>query len=169
MREIVNPKTIHPVVQRIQQNFHSINEDSKKITLCKIPSHTGIPGNERADRAAKEATHLPGHHTSFIPHKDFYPTFRFYRNRKWQARWNNVEPNNKLKMIRPNIGKWTLPSGCSRQFQVKLSRLRMGHTNLTHSHLMEGTLQKYCSFCYTPSTSVHHLLIDCPACLQKQE
>ena len=35
------------------------NSKTKKIILCKIPSHKWIKGNEEADKAAKQVIHLP--------------------------------------------------------------------------------------------------------------
>ena len=37
----------------------SLNLANKDITLCWIPSHDGIRGNEKADSAAKSALYLP--------------------------------------------------------------------------------------------------------------
>ena len=45
--------------------------------------------------------------------------------------------------------------------QVKLSRLRIGHTRLTHCHLMEKSPQPNCTMCSEPLT-VKHVLIACP-------
>ena len=103
-----------------------------------------------------------GPHPNCVPHKDFYTIFKRKKMKKWQARWDEVDPSNKLKRIRPNIGKWTLPSDCSRQYQVKLSRLRLGHTKLTHGHLMERSHPSICNFCRTEHVTVQHLLMDCP-------
>ena len=38
--------------------------------------------------------------------------------------------------IKPCIEEWESAHNSSRQYEVKLSRLRIGHTRLTHGHLM---------------------------------
>ena len=44
-----------------------------------------------------------------------------------------------------------------------LTRLRIGHTHLTHGHLMTRDPPPRCSFCHRPENiTVHHLLLDCP-------
>jgi len=45
---------------------------------------------------------------------------------------------------------------------VIIHRLRIGHTQLTHSYLLSGTDQPECSACHCPLT-VKHILIECPA------
>ena len=42
-----------------------------------------------------------------------------------------------------------------------LARLRIGHSRLTHGHLMEGREQPYCEECIVPLT-VYHIVTDCP-------
>ncbi|KAH0820358.1 hypothetical protein GEV33_002433 [Tenebrio molitor] len=44
---------------------------------------------------------------------------------------------------------------------VIIKRLRIGHTGLTHKHLLERSNTPTCSRCNTPTT-VKHILLDCP-------
>ena len=42
-------------------------EQEKQIKLCKIPAHTGIMGNKKANKAVKEVTAMIlGYHTTAI-------------------------------------------------------------------------------------------------------
>ena len=47
-----------------------------------------------------------------------------------------------------------------RREEVVLTRLRIGHTRLTHSYVLEREDQPLCISCNEPST-VKHFLIDC--------
>ncbi|GFT41243.1 RNase H domain-containing protein [Trichonephila clavipes] len=49
----------------------------------------------------------------------------------------------------------------TRRTDVKLTRLRIGHTRLTHRHLLFGEHAPECPSCNV-SYTVHHILIDCP-------
>ena len=52
--------------------------------------------------------------------------------------------------------------GLNRNDEVKIHRLRIGHTRLTHSYLMEGRRQEpQCHFCTSDLISVRHLMLDC--------
>jgi len=47
------------LVQKILKDYTTLTNSGKSIVLCWIPSHVNIPGNERADAAAKSALSLP--------------------------------------------------------------------------------------------------------------
>ncbi|GFW22059.1 RNase H domain-containing protein [Trichonephila clavipes] len=51
----------------------------------------------------------------------------------WQESWN-LQTNNKLYCVKPVIG--ALPVIPMRRIDVKLIRLRIGHTRFTHRHLL---------------------------------
>jgi len=46
------------LVQKILKDYTTLTNSGKSIVLCWIPSHVNIPGNERADAAAKSALSL---------------------------------------------------------------------------------------------------------------
>ncbi|GFT48528.1 RNase H domain-containing protein [Trichonephila clavipes] len=48
-----------------------------------------------------------------------------------------------------------------RRTDVKLTRLRIGHTRFTHRHLLFGERAPECPSCNV-SYTVRHILIDCP-------
>ena len=47
------------LVQKMLKASTTLTNSGKSIVLCWIPSHVNIPGNERADAAAKSALSLP--------------------------------------------------------------------------------------------------------------
>ena len=48
-----------------------------------------------------------------------------------------------------------------------MTRLRIGHSRLTHVHLLEGNPQPYCDDCLVPLT-VRHLLVECPSLVDER-
>ena len=117
----------------------------KQLTFWWVPSHVGIHGNELADRAASHAAthnticrrHIPdviqlGH----LPANDFYSQLKQGFFNCWQECWSDDRRGAKLRSIKPLLGKWSSSCRKSRHQEVVLARLRIGHTNVTHSYLM---------------------------------
>ena len=68
-------------------------------------------------------------------------------------------PFNKLHEIKPVLGKNTINRSLRRE-EVILTRLRIGHTRLTHSYLLKREDQPLYLICNEPFT-VKHFMIDC--------
>ena len=159
LMEIEKYKTDHPITQNIHSLTTKLQNHNKRIIFCKVPSHIGIMGNELADTAAKEATEMPGLHTETVPYKDYFQHIKKYRNKKWQEQWNNS--TTKLKRIKPTIKHWISAYNTDRSIEVKLARLRIGHTRLTHGHYMEKRAAPTCTYCPNKNLTVEHLLTEC--------
>ena len=145
------------LIQKIREWINYIESTSeKKIELCWIPAHVGLQGNEQADRIAKKATTekpIPIQ----LPFRDYYARVKRCINAIWQNRWNN-ETDNKLHEIRPRISRWQSSYHKRRKYETVLTRLRIGHCNFSHVHLMKKEPQPRC--CGVPLT-VKHALTDC--------
>ncbi len=76
-----------------------------------------------------------------------------------QSRWD-VLTDNKLHSIKPILGEWAPGFRAVRREEVVLSRLRIGHTRLTHTYLLKGEPLPMCIPCHEPLT-VKHILLDC--------
>nr|CAI5823514.1 unnamed protein product [Callosobruchus analis] len=63
-------------------------------------------------------------------------------------------------LFKPTIKKWS-PPPLTRQKQVVLTRLRIGHTFLTHSHLLLGNQPETCRGCEVLLTW-NHIFLECP-------
>ena len=62
--------------------------------------------------------------------------------------------------IKPTIGEYQSVVRNIRREEVVLARLRLGHTRVTHSHLLQGEEQPQCVGCDAPFT-VRHFLLEC--------
>ena len=154
----------HHLVQEIQDWICLlINRRGFTVKFCWVPSHVGIVGNERADVAAKAATRLNHISSMGIPISDFRNIIRFYCRDRWQDHWYNLANNFKLKSIRPSVHPWH-HCRMDRRSSIVLTRLRIGHTYITHRYLMASGVERQvplCSACHVELT-VKHILVQCP-------
>ena len=158
LQAIDNQDTKNPLVNEILEKIYNIIEMKKDLVFCWIPSHCGIPGNERADWLAKEALEKDGDPCMKLPYTDYLPAIKKFVYEKWQQRWN-TQIDNKLHSIKPNLGPISF-GNIKRKDQVKLSRIRLGHTRLTHSFLIVRKDGLLCAECRDVEITVHHLMID---------
>ena len=149
----------NPLIQEIADKAE---QSPKQFILCWVPSHVGVPGNERADQAAREALSLE----SITPHRlvrsDVKASIKRKIKENWKIAWASNE-NNKLRAIAPDLTPLPNSSCRNRHWERTLLRLRIGHTRLTHGYLMVRGEQPTCEWCGmdTPLT-IDHLLANCP-------
>lgn len=65
-----------------------------------------------------------------------------------------------LRTIKPQLEEWVISFHPSRRLERVITRVRIGHTHLTHIHLITRTDTPHCDTCQTPS-SLLHLLNEC--------
>ena len=90
-----------------------------------------------------------------LHHTDYYLTIR--------KAWENSA--SMLYYIKPPIEMYESAHNSCRQYDVKLSRIRIGHTRLTHGHLMSKKKQQ--PICGNAAhenqrLTIKHCLQDCP-------
>ena len=69
--------------------------------------------------------------------------------------------NKKYKSIRESVRPWLSSFNGNRKVEVILTRLRIGHTYLTHKYILEGSSVPVCAHC-GGLLSVEHILVHCP-------
>ena len=74
--------------------------------------------------------------------------------------WKNGSIGNKLLDIKPTIGEYQSVVPNIRKEEVVLARLRLGHTRVTNSYLLQGEEQPQWVGCDAPFT-VRHFLLEC--------
>ena len=152
----------HPIVGEIREWLFKLHTKFKKVQFCWVPAHVGIQGNEIADKLAKQATKFPNVKFDSVPHIDLKRPIRSLIQDKWQNKWSSpaLQNNKKLKKIRPVIDHWPSSFHPNRRHERSLTRLRIGHTKLTHGHLMRGDVAPRCNRCNVTLT-VEHVLAKC--------
>ncbi|XP_042910972.1 uncharacterized protein [Parasteatoda tepidariorum] len=148
-------ESTHPILNFIHHLLNSFHKNGFDILFCWVPSHVGIPGNDLADVAARSATNP---FSLSIPYQDIKTHVRQLTKSLWLQQWD-LQINNKLRAIKIDLDP--LPVLRNRRADVKLTRLRIGHTRLTHLHLLFDEPSPNCNACNVLLT-IYHILIYCP-------
>ena len=152
-----------PLTMEINSKLKTASDQGIDIDFCWVPGHVGIKGNESADVAAKEASrNLELPLVDKIPHSDMKRPIREAVMESWHRKWINLDAEGrKLREIKEDIVEWKSSASKNRRFETAIARLRIGHTNLTHSYLMQGqTIPPLCEGCNSTLT-VKHILLEC--------
>lgn len=153
-RCFINPNTSNSLIYTIVNTHKQLSQNGYSILFCWVPGHAGIHGNELADMAAKRALNPLNHD---IPNTDMILEVKRLCLLKLQALWID-QTNNKLHSIKKTVITW--PCLHRRRLDVLMTRLRIGHSRLTHRHLLFGEDTPECCYCHCPLT-IHHILTSC--------
>ncbi len=175
-------KTGQYLIENYRKHTQNITQESKhKITLRWISAHSGVPGNEAVDEAAKEAAAGESSDQHLLP--------KFLRRKlpaskaalkqakteetkiKWNMEWRKSPRFERMKRIDPNH-----PYNKFRKRRDNLTRnqgsilvqIRSGHIPVnTYLKKIGKREDDRCEWCWknlcrhTPDT-VNHLILDCP-------
>ncbi|XP_049308633.1 uncharacterized protein LOC125777587 [Bactrocera dorsalis] len=130
-----------------------------KIKLMWIPGHGGIQGNELADSVAKSLHNNPVICFDTFEKSDLSRHVRQYINNKSLLKWKEYVHH--YADINPTKIRPTFPSDAKQSDILVFTRLRLGHTQITHGHLLSHGVS-LCNVCGAMSTSVKHILDICP-------
>ncbi|XP_018025258.1 uncharacterized protein LOC108680853 [Hyalella azteca] len=132
------------------------------VHLQLVPSHSGIQGNEAADRTAKQAA------TSERPAEDLPFDFNELKSivhkgvwNFWQAKWTSIRGQFALGAIKPSVHPWASRTLQSRRFATLFARLRLGTASLNKAlYQIRQAPSPLCIPCQAPETT-HHYLVAC--------
>lgn len=153
-----------PLVGDICELVDRLVHQRISVSFCWIPSHIGIVGNELADAAAKRAASQGAVFTLEVPESDVKAWIKRKMRVRWEERWHNIQDNRKLRQIQPTLARKV--ASLNRRDSVKLTRLRIGHSRLTHSYLLTGQDRPECIECTWDEEdpvwlTVEHILMEC--------
>ena len=146
------------LVRDILCAIHTLWARGIEVFFIWVPSHVGIPGNELADEAARSGLDL-NPPESILLASDMKPVAKRCMSSSWYASWLGIT-GNKLRALKDDVLPWETSHRKCRREEVVLCRLRIGHTLLTHGHLMAREDPPVCNTCNTALT-VEHILIHC--------
>nr|WP_160869998.1 reverse transcriptase domain-containing protein [Pantoea sp. Taur] len=160
LKSLENMYSNHPGIQRILEIEKMMTENNKSIHYIWVPGHIGIKGNEMADKAAKDALALPGRGKNLLTPSELARPLKERIYMEWQKIWEDSPPS-KLKGIKSSVKPWQTSIRGSRREEVVLTRLRIGHSKITHLHLITKEEPPRCEYCNN-SLTVAHIFEQCP-------
>lgn len=94
-------------------------------------------------------------HTPLSPWGDLKEFIKKKSTDVWQKRWDNSSGLNELKLIEKRVTRYSSSVKLTRREETCLQRLRIGHSNLTHTYLMKKVNVPFCYLCLDPLTIKH--------------
>ena len=137
-----------------------LNDKGTHIRFCWIPSHCGIDGNERVDQLANETLDhdmdpLVGVHCA-----DLKPQVNSYIQQLAQIKWDVAVHGRDLYFVKPTLGPPKKFQHLARAEEVVITRLRIGHTKATKSHILSRGPSTTCHHC-GQTLAIDHMLLEC--------
>ena len=156
------PEKYITIVNKIQKLLILLNK-TREVYLHWVKSHTGISGNEIADKVAKLG-HKNNRTEVFELNKDEWLSilkskFKSYWNGYWHKMVQSTNKGKALLEIRSKIQDKIPLAFKKRRMEVVLSRLRIGHVGLA-SYLYRFNIlnTEMCNMCNVPETVLHFIM-----------
>jgi ribonuclease HI len=152
------------IVQSIINNAENLRTQGIEVCLLWIPGHSGIPGNDAADKLAKTAVGSEEQHIFQRPLAAQKQQNQERVLKEWQEEWRTTEKGKHLRRIDdglPSKHTQKLYGPRQRNRAYLLTQLRTGHSWLaSHAKVSRFREEDKCE-CGARETVVH-VLVDCP-------
>ncbi|XP_072398246.1 uncharacterized protein [Diabrotica undecimpunctata] len=150
--------TKYPIALLIKKELTTIQNNNYTVQFLWVPSHIGLQGNKEADRTAQQARNSE---TASEVRDVVLNNLKSFIKVKVENLWQNQWDSSTSKLWKSKIP--------NRVHQVIVTRLCLGHTRLTHGHIIGHTNPTLCENCNIP-LSIKHVLVECPRYqLQRQD
>ena len=92
----------HPMMPEIHRWMSMMQDMSKSVRFCLVPSHWGVEGNEEVNPAARTATSSAYIPPITLPYRDYYPIFHQVLKETWKQSCLLLT-NNRLRTLKDFI------------------------------------------------------------------
>ena len=135
LQPIEGGETENPFICHIMNLLWLLNDKGTNIRFCWIPSYCGIDGNETVDQLAKETLDLDIDPLVGVHYADLKPLVNPYIQQQVQIKWDVAAHGKDIYFVKPTLGPPKKFQHLTRAEEVVITRLRIGHTKATKSHI----------------------------------
>ena len=160
LQAIEGEDTENPFICHIMNLLWSLSDKGTSVRFCWVPSHCGIDGNERVDQLAKETPDQDIDPLASVHYTDMKPLVNSYIQNLVQTKWDVSVHGKDLYLLKPTLGPPKKFQDLTRAEEVAITRLRIGHTKATKSHILSRGLPTGCHHCGQTLT-IDHMLLEC--------
>jgi ribonuclease HI len=107
----------HPLIHLIQIILSKLNYKEKSVVFCWVPGHSGIAGNERADKCAKAACQKNPVDCQLVVTPDLKALLKQKLKEMIRNAWHTIDTN-KLREIKDDVTPWLSSRRSSRREEV---------------------------------------------------
>ena len=168
LQEIEGEDTENPLICYIMNLLWLLSDKGTHVRFCWIPSHCGIEGNEKIDQSAKESLDHDIDPLARIHYADLKPLINSYIQQLVQIKWDVSVHGRDLYLLKPTLGPPKKFQYLTRAEEVVITRLRIGHTKATKSHILSRGPPTTCHHCGQTLT-IDHMLLECAALQEIRE
>ena len=152
----------NPLICYMMNLLWLLGDKGTRVRFCWIPSHCGIEGNEKVDQSPKESLDHDIDPLARVHYADLKPLINSYIQQLVQIKWNVSLHGKGLYLLKPTLGPPKKFQFLTRAEEVVITRLRIGHTKATKSHILSRGPPTTCHDCGQTLT-IDNMLLECTA------
>ena len=159
LQAIEGEDTENPFICHIMNLLWSLSDKGTHVRFCWVPGHCGIEGNERVDQLAKETLDHNIDPLASVHYTNMKPLVNSYIQKLVQNKWDVAVHDRDLYLVKSTLGSPKFQH-LTRAEEVVITRLRIGHTKATKSHILSRRPPTGCHHCGQTLT-IDHVLQEC--------
>ena len=136
LQAIEGEDTANPLICHTMNLLWSLSDKGTRVRFCWVPSHCGIEGNEIVVQLAKEILDHDVDPLATVHYADLKPVVNSYIQQEVQIKWDVSIHGRDLYLLKPTLGSSKKFKHLTRAEEVVKTRLRIGNTKATKSHIL---------------------------------
>ena len=155
LQAIEGEDTENPFICPIMNLLWLLSNKGTHVRFC-----CGIEGKEKVDQLAKETLDQDIDPLASVHYTDLKPLVNSYIQKLVQTKWDVAVHGRDLYLVKPTLGPPKKFQHLTRAEEVVITRLRIGHTKATKSHILSRGPPTACHHCGQTLT-IEHMLLEC--------